>query len=93
MSENIELKDPDSVKMDKLKKISKEAPKIYNNLTLEIIRLLKLMINFGKYSIIKTDLNDDEELETENDFFVLIKHLVVLLEFDTTYPESRKILL
>ena len=79
--------------MDKLKKISKEAPKIYNNLTLEIIRLLKLMINFGKYSIIKTDLNDDEELETENDFFVLIKHLVVLLEFDTTYPESRKILL
>lgn len=51
------------------------------------------MISFGKYTIIKSSLNDDEEFESENDFFVLIKNLVILLEFDTTYPESRKILL
>jgi hypothetical protein len=88
LSENIELKDldPDSVKLDKLKKISKDSPKIYNMLTLEMIRLLKLMINFGKYSI-------RSKQEEENDFFVLIKSLVVLLEFDPIYPEARKILL
>jgi len=37
--------------MDKLKKISKETSKIYNKLTLEMICLLKLMINFGKYTL------------------------------------------
>lgn len=41
------MKDDDAVKQDKLKKISKEFAKTYNKLTLEIIRLLKLMIDFG----------------------------------------------
>jgi hypothetical protein len=93
LSDSIELKDSDSGKLEKLKRISKDAPKIYNSLTLEIIRLFKLMIRFGKYTLIKTGSNDDEEFEGENDFFLLIKHLVVLLEFDTTYPESQKILI
>lgn len=64
---------------------------IYNNLTYELLKLMKLIISFGKYNI---KIEDSEKVtqEKNKDLFTLIKCLVTILEFDKTYPESRKIL-
>jgi hypothetical protein len=58
LSDMLELKDSDSVKADKLRLIQNESMEIYNKLTLEIIRILKLMIDFGKYRL---RMGEDEQ--------------------------------
>jgi hypothetical protein len=71
MSDSVELKDADSTKLEKLRVICRESPKVYNALTLEIVRLQKLLIDFGKYSIrLGSDDNDTKRINT--DFFGLI---------------------
>lgn len=42
---------------------------------------------------IKLGGNDDETQKMNFDFFTLLRSLFVILEFDSTYPEARKILM
>lgn len=83
-----DLKDGDTKKAENLKRISADCERIYNKLTLEVIRLLKLMINFGKYTV-----RPDADKDSNKDFFAIIKSLFIMLEFDPAYPETRKILI
>lgn len=56
-----------------------------------MVKLFKLLIKFGKYPI---RIDSDEGITRRNnqDFFDIIKFLVDILEFNTMYPETRKIL-
>ena len=73
-------------------KLIKDSDRVYNNLTYEMIKLLRLMIDFGKYNIIMGS-NIKETNEKNKDFFKIIKALIAILEFDKTYPEARGILI
>ena len=88
----IESKDTDQAKLDKLRRISRESSVVYNALTLEIVRLQRLLIDFGMYRI-KLGTTDEETQKFNLDFFTLLRSLFVILEFDSTYPEARKILM
>lgn len=56
-----------------------------------MITLFKLLINFGKYPI-RIGITEEETRNNNKDFFMIIKCLVDILEFNTMYPETRKIL-
>ena len=73
-------------------KLIKDSDRVYNNLTYEMIKLLRLMIDFGKYNIIMGS-NIKETNEKNKDFFKIIKALIAIFEFDKTYPEARGILI
>lgn len=92
LSNMIELKDSDTAKIDKLQTISSSSEDIYNKLTLEVVRLLKLLIEFGKYQL-KLGADENETKLINADLFGLLSSLFVVLEFDSTYPEARKILM
>lgn len=85
-------KGPDKDNQAVQKEIVTKSQEIYNNLTYELLRLMKLIISFGKYNI-KIEQNEKQTQEKNKDFFSLLKYLVTILEFDKTYPESRKILI
>jgi len=57
-----------------------------------MLKLLKLIISFGKYNI-KMGSSSDETQIKNKDFFTLIKSLIAIFEFDKTYPEARNILI
>lgn len=46
------------------------------------MKLLKLLIDFGKFNIASKN----------GEFFEILRCLIVIFEFDKTYPEGRKIL-
>lgn len=79
-------------KKETLMKIYEDSPSIYNALTIEVIRLFKLLILFGKYSI-RLGNTREETVQNNQELFTNIKSMVCLLEFNTMYPETRKILL
>jgi hypothetical protein len=56
-----------------------------------MVKLFKLLINFGKYPI-RMGQNEDDTKLLNHDFFQIIKCLVYLLEFNVMFPETRKIL-
>ena len=58
---------------------------IFNDFSLEILKLFKLLLKFGVYRI-SIDSKDNKEL------FLNLKNLVMILEFDKTYPEARAFL-
>lgn len=58
---------------------------IFNDFSLEILKLFQLLLRFGVYRI---SVNSKENQE----LFVNLKNLVMILEFDKTYPEARAFL-
>ncbi len=67
---------------------------LFNPMTLEIVRLMKLLMNFGKYTIkVASDHPPEVTLEKNKDFFGILRTLVSFLEIDRKYPEVRRILL
>ena len=56
-----------------------------------MVKLFKLLIKFGKYPI-RIDTDEAVTRRNNRDFFEIIKYLVDILEFNTMYPETRKIL-
>lgn len=56
-----------------------------------MVKLFKLLINFGKYPI-RIGNSEDETKANNKDFFTILKCLVDVLEFNTMYPETRMIL-
>lgn len=58
---------------------------VFNDFSLEILKLFQLLLRFGVYRI---SLNSKENQE----LFINLKNLVMILEFDKTYPEARAFL-
>lgn len=56
-----------------------------------MIRLFKLLINFGKYPIV-IGATEEDTRRNNSDFFEIIRSLVDVLEFNVMYPETKKIL-
>lgn len=57
-----------------------------------MVKLLKLLIDFGKFQIEVT--KDVQKTEQKNqEFFTILRALIAIFEFDKTYPEARKILI
>ena len=57
------------------------ADRTYNTFNLEIIKLFRLLLNFGMY-----------ENQGSNDFLTVLRHLVMLFEFEKNYPEGQILL-
>ncbi|CAD8111133.1 unnamed protein product [Paramecium sonneborni] len=90
-SDLVDLNKGPTERYDMLGIIFKNAPEIYNELTLEVIKLFKLLIQFGKYSIVIEE--DEQKTITKNaQLFSNIRALTAILEYNSTYPEVRKIL-
>ena len=69
---------------NEFEKILKTGTKnVFNRFTLEIIKLFKVIIKFGKYKIKITDNKNSNQI-----FFSNLRNLVSILEFDKTYPEA-----
>ncbi|EAR92909.2 zinc finger, C2H2 type family protein (macronuclear) [Tetrahymena thermophila SB210] len=96
----------DEIKLDKQSatvlqeinlKVHQKCNDVYNNLTYEIVKMLRLMIDFGKYNIhddISKFAKMKEKYEMQSaEFFKIISNILSIFEFDKTFPEARKILL
>lgn len=56
-----------------------------------MIKLFRLLMNFGKYPIL-IGKTETETKQKNKDLFDNISYLVSVLEFNIMYPETRKIL-
>lgn len=78
------------INKDSLKEYEKKLKigtiSIFNNFSLELIKLFQLLLRFGVYHISHSLQDDNEE------FFSNLRNLIMILEFDKTYPESRAFL-
>ena len=69
------------------------SSQMYNGLTLQILKLLKLIIRFGKFNIkVYHDKSMEEFMIKNKEFFEIFKTLIMMFEFDKMYPEARRIL-
>jgi len=64
---------------------------VFNSLTLEMIKLVKILIIFGNYTL-KLQSTKDKIKSKNKEFFSLLKVCISIFEFDKTYPEARLIL-
>lgn len=62
--------------------MKEEVNNIYNNFNLEVIKLFKLLLNFGLY----------EKTFKQNEFLSVLKYLLLILEFEKNYPEGQILL-
>lgn len=60
-----------------------KSEEIFNDFTLEIIKLLKLMLQFEAY-------NDEIYIveKGKSGFFEMIKNLIEVIDFDRSFPEA-----
>ena len=92
-SKFIELTQGPTEKKIGLNKIFTNAPNIYNEHTLEMIRLFKKLVVFGKYDIKTCKTIEETHKDLKNKaLFTIIRSLVSVLEFNTMYPETRMIM-
>ena len=63
--------------------MTQKSEEIFNDFTLEIIKLLKLMLQFEAY-------NDEIYIvdKGKSEFFEMIKNLIEVIDFDRSFPEA-----
>ena len=67
-SDQVDLAKGPNERQGMLDDVFKNAPIIYNELTLEVIRLFKLLIQFGKYAI-RIGENEEETVNLNKELF------------------------
>lgn len=60
-----------------------EYIKIYNSFNIEIIKLFKLLLNFGLY---------EAQNKEKSEFLFVLRHLILIFEFEVCYPEGQILL-
>ncbi|EGR27925.1 MIR domain protein [Ichthyophthirius multifiliis] len=84
------------------KLVQQKSEDIYNNLTFEIMKLFRLLIDFGKYNIHQelknfkqqqNNNNNESKIIPQDQFFKNISSMMNIFEFDKVFPEARNILI
>lgn len=82
--ENFDLKEknPEDIKFFELE-FKEEYIKIYNSFNIEILKLFKLLLNFGLY---------EAQNKEKSEFLLVLRHLILIFEFEVCYPEGQILL-